>query len=41
VTDTRPVARPPGPHDDTLEKLMPKALELFLEEGGGALTPGR
>lgn len=33
--------RPPGPHDDTLAKLMPAALRLFLEEGGAALTPTR
>ena len=41
VSDTRPVGRPPGPHDDTLGKLLPRALELFLEEGGAALTPTR
>ncbi|MEO0492342.1 MAG: TetR-like C-terminal domain-containing protein [Actinomycetota bacterium] len=41
MSDTRPVGRPPGPHDDTLSKLLPRALELFLEEGGAALTPTR
>lgn len=35
------MGRPPGPHDDTLSKLLPRALELFLEEGGAALTPTR
>lgn len=33
--------RPPGPHDDTLAKLLPVALRLFLTEGGQALTPTR
>ena len=33
--------RPPGPHDDTLSKVLPVALRLFLEEGGQALTPTR
>lgn len=41
MTETRPVGRPPGPHDDTLAKLLPRALELFLDEGGAALTPTR
>ncbi|MEM8746900.1 MAG: TetR/AcrR family transcriptional regulator C-terminal ligand-binding domain-containing protein [Actinomycetota bacterium] len=35
------VGRPPGPHDDTLAKLLPAALRLFLSEGGAALTPTR
>ena len=35
------VGRPPGPHDDTLAKILPTALRLFLEEGGAALTPTR
>ncbi|MEM7340271.1 MAG: TetR/AcrR family transcriptional regulator [Actinomycetota bacterium] len=38
---TRPVGRPPGPHDDTLGKLLPTALRLFLAEGAAALTPTR
>lgn len=38
---TPPVGRPPGPHDDTLAKVLPVALRLFLEEGGQALTPTR
>lgn len=38
---TRAGGRPPGPHDDTLTKLLPTALELFLAEGGAALTPTR
>ena len=33
--------RPPGPHGDTLAKLLPAALQLFLDEGGAALTPTR
>jgi AcrR family transcriptional regulator len=37
----RAVGRPPGPHDDTLAKLLPVALQLFLAEGGQALTPTR
>ncbi len=37
----RGVGRPPGPHDDTLAKLLPVALRLFIEEGGAALTPTR
>lgn len=37
----RPVGRPPGPHGDTLAKLLPVALRLFLDEGGAALTPTR
>ncbi|MEM9520477.1 MAG: TetR-like C-terminal domain-containing protein [Actinomycetota bacterium] len=41
MSDTRPVGRPPGPHDDTLSKLLPRALQLFLDEGGAALTPTR
>ncbi len=41
MTEPRPVGRPPGPHDDTLGKLMPRALQLFLDEGGAALTPTR
>ncbi|MEM7141332.1 MAG: TetR-like C-terminal domain-containing protein [Actinomycetota bacterium] len=41
MNDARGVGRPPGPHDDTLAKLLPTALELFLAEGGGALTPTR
>ena len=41
MTENRPVGRPSGPHDDTLAKLMPRALELFLDEGGAALTPTR
>ena len=35
------VGRPPGPHDDTLRKLLSAALPLFIEEGGAALTPTR
>ena len=35
------VGRPPGPHEDTLAKLLPAALRLFLDEGGQALTPTR
>ncbi|MEM9465366.1 MAG: TetR-like C-terminal domain-containing protein [Actinomycetota bacterium] len=41
MTESRPVGRPPGPHDDTLAKLLPRALQLFLDEGGAALTPTR
>ncbi|MEM9653845.1 MAG: TetR-like C-terminal domain-containing protein [Actinomycetota bacterium] len=37
----RGAGRPPGPHDDTLAKLLPVALRLFLDEGGQALTPTR
>jgi AcrR family transcriptional regulator len=33
--------RPPGPHDDTLAKVLPTAMQLFLDEGGAALTPTR
>ena len=40
VEQTR-AGRPPGPHDDTLAKLLPVALRLFLTEGGQALTPTR
>ncbi|MEM9713791.1 MAG: TetR/AcrR family transcriptional regulator C-terminal ligand-binding domain-containing protein [Actinomycetota bacterium] len=40
ATDKR-VGRPPGPHGDTLGKLLPTALRLFIEEGGAALTPTR
>ncbi|MDH3684560.1 MAG: TetR/AcrR family transcriptional regulator, partial [Acidimicrobiia bacterium] len=35
------IGRPPGPHDDTLAKLLPVALHLFIEEGGASLTPTR
>ncbi len=35
------VGRPPGPHGDTLAKILPTALRLFLDEGGAALTPTR
>ena len=35
------VGRPPGPHSDTLGKVLPVALRIFLEEGGQALTPTR
>lgn len=41
MNSTRSIGRPPGPHDDTLAKLLPAALEIFLEEGGAALTPTR
>ncbi|MEM9517505.1 MAG: TetR/AcrR family transcriptional regulator C-terminal ligand-binding domain-containing protein [Actinomycetota bacterium] len=41
MNDTRSIGRPPGPHDDTLSKLLPSALRLFLDEGGAALTPTR
>ncbi|MEM9035064.1 MAG: TetR/AcrR family transcriptional regulator C-terminal ligand-binding domain-containing protein [Actinomycetota bacterium] len=41
MTTTRPVGRPPGPHEDTLAKILPVALRLFLDEGGAALTPTR
>ncbi len=37
----RPVGRPPGPHDDTLAKVLPAALEIFLNEGGAAISPTR
>jgi AcrR family transcriptional regulator len=37
----RTTGRPPGPHDDTLAKVLPTALRLFLDEGGPALTPTR
>ena len=40
-TEARRVGRPPGPHEDTLDKLLPTALRLFLDEGGAALTPTR
>lgn len=40
-SDARTVGRPPGPHGDTLAKLLPTALRLFIEEGGAALTPTR
>lgn len=39
--EAKRVGRPPGPHDDTLAKLLPAALRLFLDEGGSALTPTR
>ncbi len=39
--ERRSVGRPPGPHDDTLSKLLPVALRLFLAEGGSALSPTR
>ena len=39
--EARSVGRPPGPHDDTLAKLLPTALQLFIDEGGAALTPTR
>jgi len=39
--EQRPVGRPPGPHDDTLAKIIPSALELLLAEGSAALTPTR
>lgn len=35
------IGRPPGPHDDTLAKLLPTAARLFVNEGAGALTPTR
>lgn len=35
------VGRPPGAHDDTLARLLPTALRIFLDEGGAALTPTR
>ena len=38
---SRGVGRPPGPHEETLAKLLPAALRLFLDEGGQALTPTR
>ena len=38
---TKRIGRPPGPHEDTLAKLLPTALKLFLEEGGASLTPTR
>ena len=41
MNKTRAIGRPPGPHDDTLAKILPIALQLFLDEGGGALTPTR
>lgn len=37
----RAAGRPPGPHDDTLAKLLPASLRIFLSEGGAALTPTR
>ena len=37
----KPAGRPPGPHDDTLGKILPTALRLFIDEGGTALTPTR
>ncbi|MEM9563460.1 MAG: TetR/AcrR family transcriptional regulator C-terminal ligand-binding domain-containing protein [Actinomycetota bacterium] len=37
----RQVGRPPGPHEETLGKLLPAALRIFLSEGGAALTPTR
>ncbi len=40
VDGTR-IGRPPGPHGDTLDKVLPVALRLFLDEGGAALTPTR
>ncbi len=41
MKSTRPVGRPPGPHEETLAKLLPAALAIFLSEGGAALTPTR
>lgn len=35
------VGRPPGPHGETVGKLLPAALRIFLTEGGAALTPTR
>ena len=40
-TDPARIGRPPGPHGDTLDKVLPVALRVFLEEGGAALTPTR
>lgn len=40
-SDESRAGRPPGPHDDTLAKLLPVALRLFLHEGGASLTPTR
>jgi AcrR family transcriptional regulator len=41
MSGLRSAGRPPGPHDDTLAKLLPAAQRLLLSEGGGALTPTR
>lgn len=41
MSPQRRAGRPPGPHDDTLGRLLPTALRLFLTEGGAALTPTR
>ncbi len=41
TSDAPRVGRPPGPHDDTLRKLLGAALPLFINEGGAALTPTR
>ena len=41
LMEARASGRPPGPHDDTLGKLLPVALRIFLSEGGAALTPTR
>lgn len=35
------VGRPPGPHDDTLARLLPAARRLLVDEGAASLTPTR
>ncbi|MEL7155515.1 MAG: TetR/AcrR family transcriptional regulator [Actinomycetota bacterium] len=35
------IGRPPGPHDDTLARLLPAAERLLVDEGAAALTPTR
>ena len=41
TNDVARVGRPPGPHDDTLRRLLAAAVPLFIAEGGAALTPTR
>jgi AcrR family transcriptional regulator len=40
-TELRRVGRPPGPHNNTLDKLLPVARRLLIDEGGASLTPTR
>lgn len=35
------MGRPPGPHDETLARLIPVAQQILVEEGPAALTPSR
>ncbi|MGF1597911.1 MAG: TetR/AcrR family transcriptional regulator [Acidimicrobiales bacterium] len=41
MAQSRRPGRPPGPHDDTLAKLLPAAIRLLRDEGVSALSPSR